>query len=495
VIPSGSDDVRDGSDLVAASRTMPSVLLVDDDDDTRTLLHESLCRRGFNAIAVASGQEALDRVRDHDIDVVVTDIQMPGLSGVELCERLRERHPHVLSIMLTGIGTYDTAISAVRSGAYDFLTKPVKIEALSVALERAFAHLAVAREVRRLREAVDLANPIPGLVGSSPAMREMSTMIRRVADVDATVLITGESGTGKELVARALHDLSPTRKAEPFIAINCGAVPANLLESELFGHVRGAFTDAKSARGGLFVQAKGGTIFLDEIGEMPLEMQVKLLRVLQQRTVRPVGGDEEVPFEARVITATNRDLETEVDENRFREDLFYRINVVAITVPPLRSRGADVIQLAQHVLARIGQRSGKAVPAVGTDAARKLVSYDWPGNVRELENSIERAVALCTGPEIEPQHLPAKVQEHQPARIELSIDTPLDMITLDEMERRYVRQVLASVNGNKTHAARVLGIDRRSLYRRLEVPQAASSSTSSSTQSPPTRAGTDPHPL
>jgi two-component system response regulator HydG len=298
----------------------------------------------------------------------------------------------------------------------------------------------------------------------------MSAMIRRVADVDATVLITGESGTGKELVARALHDLSPTRRDAPFVAINCGAVPARLLESELFGHVRGAFTDAKTTRAGLFLQAKGGTILLDEIGEMPLEMQVKLLRVLQERTVRPVGGDEEVPFEARVITATNRDLETEVDEQRFREDLFYRINVVAISVPPVRSRGADIVLLSQHLVQKIAARSGKQAPSIGPEAARKLVSYDWPGNVRELENSIERAMAMCGSGQIEPSHLPAKVTNHQPARIELHTSQPAEMITLDEMERRYVRQVLASVNGNKTHAARVLGIDRRSLYRRLEVP-------------------------
>jgi two-component system response regulator AtoC len=459
---------------------MPSLLLVDDDEDTRMLLQEGLGRRGFEVGAVASAQECLDWVRDHDVDVVVTDVQMPGVSGVQLCEQLRERHPHLLTIVLTGLGTYDTAIAAVRSGAYDYLAKPVKMDALVVALERAFEHLAVSREVRRLRQAVDLATPIPSLIGTSAAIREMSAMIRRVADVDATVLIAGESGTGKELVARALHDLSPTRRSAPFIAVNCGAVPANLLESELFGHVRGAFTDAKSSRAGLFLQAKGGTIFLDEIGEMPLEMQVKLLRVLQQRTVRPVGGDEEVPFEARVITATNRDLETEVHEERFREDLFYRINVVAITVPPLRSRGADIILLAQHLVQKIAARSSKPPPTVGAEAARKLVAYDWPGNVRELENCIERAVAMCGSGEINPTHLPAKVVNHQPVRIELSSAVPAEMITLDEMERRYVRQVLASVKGNKTHAARVLGIDRRSLYRRLEVPNTASSGSSDS---------------
>jgi DNA-binding NtrC family response regulator len=449
--------------------TMPNVLIVDDDEDTRTLLSEGLVRRGFAVDIAASAPECLEWVRDHDVDVVVTDVQMPGGSGVQLCEQLRERHPHVLSIVLTGLGTYDTAIEAVRSGAYDYLTKPVKVDVLVVALERAFKHLSVAREARRLRQAVDLATPIATLIGTSPAIRETTAMIRRVADVDATVLITGESGTGKELVARALHDLSPARRLEPFVAINCGAVPANLLESELFGHVRGAFTDAKSSRPGLFLQAKSGPIFLDEIGEMPLEMQVKLLRVLQQRTVRPVGGEEEVPFDARVITATNRDLETEIDEQRFREDLFYRIDVVAIAVPPLRARGADIVLLAQHLVQKIAGRGGKLVPAIGADATRKLISYDWPGNVRELENCIERAVALSGGGEIGPSHLPEKVINHQPARIELSTADPTALITLDEMERRYVRQVLASVNGNKTHAARVLGIDRRSLYRRLEA--------------------------
>jgi DNA-binding NtrC family response regulator len=452
---------------------MSQILLVDDDEDTRTLLLEGLKRRGLQVAAVASAAEALEWVRDHDVDVVVTDVQMPGTSGVQLCHQLRERHPNILAILLTGLGTYDTAMDAVRSGAYDYLTKPVKMDVLVVALQRAFDHLAVAREVRRLRHVADLTAPIPTVIGTSSAVREMTTMIRRVADVDATVLITGESGTGKELVARALHDLSPSRKGEPFIAINCGAVPANLLESELFGHVRGAFTDAKSSRPGLFLQAGRGTIFLDEIGEMPLEMQVKLLRVLQQRTVRPVGGDEEVPFEARVITATNRDLETEVEEQRFREDLFYRINVVAITVPPLRSRGGDVLMLAKHLVNKITGRNGKPAPAIGPEAARKLVAYDWPGNVRELENCIERAVAMCGTGDIEPSHLPNKLLTHQPARIELTTAVPAEMITLDEMERRYVRQVLASVNGNKTHAARVLGIDRRSLYRRLEVPQSA----------------------
>jgi two-component system response regulator AtoC len=449
---------------------MPSLLLVDDEEDTRTLLCEGLRRRGYEVSDVASGAACIEWLRERDADVVVTDVQMPGMSGVELCEVLHARHPNILPVVLTGVGTLDTAIAAMRAGAYDFLVKPAKLDALEVIIKRAFEHLTVRHEARRLRASVGLDLPIPNLIGSSPAIRGMSAMIRRVADSDSTIMITGESGTGKELVARSLHDLS-ARVKQPFVAINCAAVPASLLESELFGHVRGAFTDAKTSRPGLFLQAGAGTIFLDEIGEMPMEMQVKLLRVLQERTVRPVGGDDEVPFSARVLTATNRDLETEIEEGRFREDLFHRINVVAIDVPPLRDRGGDSLLLAHHILDKIAKRSSKPMPQVTSEAARKLLDYDWPGNVRELENCMERASAICNGTEIVVADLPGKVQNHQVARLELVTTTPTEMITLDEMERRYVRQVLTSVKGNKTHAARVLGIDRRSLYRRLEAPE------------------------
>ncbi len=448
---------------------MPTILLVDDDDDTRDLMREGLRRRGYDVNDVPTGAACIEWMRDHDVDVVITDVQMPGMSGVELCDVLQARNPNVLSILLTGVATVDTAIGAIRAGAYDFLTKPVTLTGLEVTLRRAFDHLEVKHEVRRLRASVDIDAPIPNLVGESRALREMTAVIRRVADSDTTVMISGESGTGKELVARSLHELS-NRRDEPFVAINCGAVAPSLLESELFGHIRGAFTDAKTSRHGLFLQAGAGTIFLDEIGEMPLEMQVKLLRTVQERTVRPVGGDEELPFSARLLTATNRDLETEIEEHRFREDLFYRINVVAIVVPPLRERGADILVLAQHMLEKIATRSSKPLPQVSPDAARKLTEYDWPGNVRELENSIERAMALCDGIQIAPENLPEKIQHYAPRRLELSTATSTQIMTLDEMERRYVRQVLASLNGNKTHAARVLGIDRRSLYRRLEAP-------------------------
>jgi len=451
-----------------------TVLIVDDEVDTAELLSDGLRRKGFDTAVVTSGRACLEYLRSRPTDIVITDVQMPGMSGLELCEQLRMRHPDSLSIVLTGHGNLETAITAIRVGAYDFLMKPVKIDALAIAVQRAVEHLALKREVKRLR-ADDTNISIPHIIGTSSALRETAELIRRVAATDTTVLVTGESGTGKELVARAIHELSPRRDA-PFVAVNCAAMPAPLLESELFGHVRGAFTDAKRSRAGLFIQAGSGTILLDEVGEMPLEMQVKLLRALQERHVRPVGGDEEVPFEARLIASTNRDLETEVEERRFREDLFYRINVVAIPVPPLRARTGDIVLLANHFVERAATRNAKAVRGISRGACELLMNYDWPGNVRELENCMERAVAICTGDEIRVEDLPQKIQEHVSSRIVLSTDSPADLVTLEEMELRYVRQVLGAVGGNKTQAARLLGIDRRSLYRRLEEPRHVDSS-------------------
>ncbi|MBA3393065.1 MAG: sigma-54-dependent Fis family transcriptional regulator [Deltaproteobacteria bacterium] len=456
--------------MTVPDRANARILVVDDEEDTALLLRDVLRKRGFTVDAAYSGPQALEYLRRQPVDVVVTDVQMPQMTGIELCAQLYERYPDCAPIVLTGYGRLDVAISAMRAGAYDFINKPVKADALEVSVMRALEHFALQREVKRLTTGPISDTPIEGLYGESGTMRELAQVIRRVATTDATVLITGESGTGKEQVARALHMLSPTRREHPFVAVNCGAMPASLLESELFGHVRGAFTDAKSSRDGLFVQAGAGTILLDEIGEMPLEMQAKLLRVLQERTVRPVGGDEEKPFEARVIAATNRELETEVEENRFREDLFHRINVVAISVPPLRARTGDVLVLANTFIERAASRKCKFMQGISRRAAQLLMDYDWPGNVRELENCIERAVALSRGNEIDVDDLPTKIIQHKSTRIELSIDSPAQMLTLDEMQHRYVRQVLAAVGGNKTQAAQILGIDRRSIYRRLEPP-------------------------
>ncbi|HTL33857.1 MAG TPA: sigma-54 dependent transcriptional regulator [Kofleriaceae bacterium] len=442
------------------------ILVVDDDQDTAELLRDALAKRGWDVEAARSGMEALARFTRQPADVVVTDVQMPGMSGIDLCQEIRATGMETLPIVITGVGNLDVAIGAMRAGAFDFIQKPVKVDVLAIAIARALDHLALRRELKKLHSQALDAFMTDGIVGNSPAIRTTIEMVHRVANSDATVLITGESGTGKELVARAVHNLSPHRD-KPFIAVNCAAMPAPLLESELFGHVRGAFTDAKTSRAGLFVQASTGTIFLDEIGEMPLEMQVKLLRVLQERKVRPVGSDEEIPIHARVVTATNRDLEQEVEERRFREDLFYRINVVAIPVPPLRERPSDILVLAQHFIRRAALRSKKDVRGISEHAARYLLGYDWPGNVRELENSMERAVALCKLDQITIDDLPSKLLEDHKSKMVISAE-PSELISLAEMERRYVRQVLNAVDGNKTRAAQILGIDRRSVYRRLE---------------------------
>jgi len=458
------------------------ILVVDDDIDTASLLRDGLRRRGFLVDDAHSAEQALTQLEVRPADILITDVRMPGRSGIELTREVHERYPEMLSIIVTGVANIDLAIEAIRAGAYDFLTKPVKIEALATAVARAMDHLSLKRELAGLRERADLPT-FEGIAGSSPAVREMIETIKRIAPSDATVLVTGPSGTGKELVAHAIHNASP-RSHKQFVAFNCAAIPAPLLESELFGHVRGAFTDAKSARPGLFVEAGSGTIFLDEIAEMSIELQVKLLRVLQERRVRPVGSDEEVPFEARVIAASNRDLETEVAEKRFREDLYYRINVVGIQVPPLRARANDVLLLAHFFLKRAATRNKKAVIGISGPAARLLVNYDWPGNVRELENCMERAVALCRLEEITLDDLPPKVREYNNANLVVATESVSELITLDEMERRYVRHVLERLGGNKTRAARALGIDRRSLYRRLEA-HAAEAAAAAAANTPP----------
>jgi two-component system response regulator HydG len=376
--------------------------------------------------------------------------------------------PELPVIVITGNNKLESAISAIRAGAYDFITKPFKMDELVLTIERAIRHKRLNEEVKRLREAVERVRPVADLVGESPGMLKVYELIEQVADSDTSVLITGESGTGKELVAHALHARSNRQHAN-FVAINCAAVPANLLESELFGHVKGAFTDAKQPRPGLFVKASKGTLFLDEIGEMPQAMQATMLRVLAERKVRPVGGDIEVPFDTRLITATNRDLDSEVYEaKRFREDLYFRINVVNIHVPPLRSRGYDILLLAQHFLQRFATRMKKQVVGISSGAARKLLDYDWPGNVRELENTMERAVTLTRYNEITVDDLSQKILNFQSSSMVISGENPDEMPTLEEVERRYILRVLKAVSGNKTHAARVLGLDRRTLYRRID---------------------------
>jgi two-component system response regulator HydG len=392
---------------------------------------------------------------------------MPDMSGIEVCERVLGIRPDLPVIVLTGQGNLEAAVAALRAGAFDFLTKPVDLKLLDIAVERAVAHSQLKQEIRRLRQAVVTGDRPVSVIGSSSAMRRGYHLITRIGASDASVLIHGETGTGKELVARAIHAAS-SRKDGPFVAINCAAVPAALIESELFGHARGAFTDAKAQRAGLFVEANGGTLFLDEIGELPIEVQPKLLRALQERKVRPVGSNTEIPFDARLLAASNRDLEHEVEEKRFREDLYYRVNVVRLDLPPLRDRGGDVLELAHHFLKELGVRSGKPALGLSAPVADKLLSYRWPGNVRELENCIERAVALAEYETLTVHDLPEKVRAFTADRFVVTADDATEIISMDQVERRYVARVLSLVGGNKTKAAEVLGFDRRTLYRKLE---------------------------
>jgi two-component system response regulator HydG len=443
------------------------LLVIDDDRSMCEVLEAELRRRDFEVKGATSAEEALEKVAADDFNCVITDVTMPGMSGVELCQRLVATREDLPVIVMTAFGNMETAIAAIRAGAYDFITKPFETEDLALTVERALRHRALREEVKRLRLAVTDGARFDDMVGQSSAMKRMYDLVARVAETDTTCLITGESGTGKELVARGIHVRSQ-RKDGPFVAINCAAMPESLLESELFGHVKGAFTDARATRQGLFIKASRGTLFLDEIGEMPAGMQAKLLRALQEKTVRPVGGDSELPFDARIIAATNRDLETEVEEKRFREDLFYRINVVRIHVPPLRARGNDILLLAQHFLERYAAQSRRGVVGMTSGAADKLLSYPWPGNVRELQNCIERAVALAQFDKIGVDDLPEKVRDFRTTRIAVESNDPAELLPMDEVERRYIQRVLEAVGGNKTLAAQVLGFDRRTLYRKLE---------------------------
>ena len=445
-----------------------NVLVVDDDADSAEMLAESLRIRDYRATAETNPAEALSDAMNEEIDVVLTDLQMRTLDGLALCQKIVAARPDLPVVVVTGHASLEAAIGALRAGAFDFIVKPVDPELLALTVERAVSHHRLKSEVHRLRNEVAEVHGFSKVLGESPAMRKVFDVIMRIAPTQATVLVTGESGTGKELVARSIHEHSP-RKSGPFVALNCAAVPATLLESELFGHAKGAFTDAKVSRRGLFLEAQGGTLFLDEIGEMPLEMQVKLLRAIQERRVRPVGDSTEVSFDARVITATNRNLEREVAEKRFREDLYYRINVCSVSVPPLRDRDGDVPLLARVFVERFARKHEKAVKGLAAPALAKLVQYQWPGNVRELENGIERAVAMAQYDQLVVEDLPERVRAYRPDQFSALLPaTSAELVSMDELERRYMHHVLGLVKGNKSAAARILGFDRRTLYRRLE---------------------------
>jgi two-component system response regulator HydG len=441
------------------------VVVIDDDRDACEILEVALTQDGMNTRSFANGTVALREIESEPPHVLLTDLEMEGTGGLEVVRWMGDAHPDVPVIVVTGHADLDHAVNALRAGAYDFLTKPLDHQRLAPAVRRAGEHGLLRTEVKRLRQQVVRRETEWSIVGDSPPMKRVFEIVERVARIDAPVFVTGESGTGKELIARALHQRS-ARAHGPFVAVSCAAVPANLIETELFGHARGAFTGAGSPRSGLFSAANGGTLFLDEIGELPVEIQPKLLRALQERCVRPVGADHEVPFDARLISATNRVLEDDVATGRFREDLFYRLNVVTVQLPPLNQRGQDILALAQRFVERTSDAYGKRVRGIGPDTARKLLSYPWPGNVRELENCVSRAVALTRYDQLTVHDLPERIANHRPDAVGPDIGSEV-MISLSELEERYIRQVLDHTQGNKAQAARVLGIDRRTLYRKL----------------------------
>ncbi len=446
---------------------MTTVFVVDDEREMVDLIALGLKKRGFQMMTFNSGGDALTAIATHDVDVIITDLNMKGMSGLELCQKVALDRPDIPVLVLTAFGSFETAVGAIRAGAYDFVTKPVEIEALAIAVRRAAEHRSLRGELKRLNEVVANTRGRGDLIGASPAMQQVYQLIDQVSITDATVLITGESGTGKEVVARAIHERS-RRKDGPFVALNCAAVPEQLLESELFGHAKGAFTDAQKSRQGLFQQASGGSLFLDEVGDMALTTQPKLLRALQEKRVRPVGAEAEILTDVRLITATNRDLEDMVEDKRFREDLYYRINVIHIPLPPLRTRGGDVLLLAQHMLRHYATVFDKKVMGLSAAAAERMLAYEWPGNVRELGNCLERAVALAHFEEIQVEDLPEKIRS-QPTRRSVSMtgtDHP-ELMSLEAVERRHVLRVLEACQGNRTDAAKILDLDRKTLYRKL----------------------------
>jgi DNA-binding NtrC family response regulator len=442
------------------------ILVVDDDEAMRDMVIALLEDCGHEANAAHNADQALECLRDREFDAVVSDIRMPGRSGVEMLGEIRELRPDTPVILMTAFGTIDSAVEAMQAGAFDYVTKPFKRDALLVSLERAFERRSLEQENRRLRRAVDRTSSFGGMIGASPAMREVFALIRKVSDSRAGVLITGESGTGKELVARTLH-FSGARAEKPFIPINCSALPEGLMESELFGHVRGAFTGAVSNKRGLFEEADGGTLFLDEIGDMSLALQSKLLRVLQDRLVRPVGGNRSRMIDVRVVAATNHNLRAAVQDGGFRKDLYYRLNVIPIDIPPLRERREDIALMAEEFLRKHGE--GRSY-TLTTRAIDRLSNHPWEGNARELENVIERAIALSADEELHVADIPLSDDGDTIGGSE-GIDSFLDQaleqqLTLRELNERYTSRVLDSTNGNKVRAAKILGINRRTLYRR-----------------------------
>ena len=445
------------------------ILLVEDDREMLELVREHLESEGHAVTPVARGAEAIARLKAEPFDIVLTDLRLPDVDGMEVLQASRETQRDVPVILITAFGTIETAIQAIRQGAYDFVTKPFALDEISLLVGKAWEARRLREENRRLRQEVAGRYRFHNLLGRSPAMQSVFALIRQAAPADANVLITGESGTGKELVAKALHFNSP-RADRPFVPINCAAVPASLLESELFGHVKGAFTGAVNSRRGLFREAHGGTLFLDEIGDMAPELQAKLLRAIEDRSVRPVGSDQATPLDVRIIAATNQDLPVRIRSGQFRDDLYYRLAVIPVQLPALRERKEDIPLLAEHFLNRAITASGKQISGFTPETMTILLRHPWPGNVRELENVVERAVTLATGGTITPDTLLLDASVSPPPGLTLA-QLPRRP-TLQQLTDEYVALVLREAHGDKARAADLLGVSKRTLYRWDRQPTA-----------------------
>ena len=448
---------------------MARILVVDDEKSMQEFLEILLRREGYDVAVCGSANEAILALESDDFDLVLSDIQMPGMTGLELLDHVKSASPDTLLVLITAYGTTESAVEAMKLGAYDYLTKPCSVDEIRLVVEKALEKRDLSSENVRLRRRLSEQTPLPAVLGKSHEMVEVSTLVRQVAPTKTNLLITGESGTGKDLIARAVHSLSD-RSDQPFVAVNCGAIPENLLESELFGHVKGSFTGATQNKDGLFEVAHGGTLFLDEIGEMPLQLQVKVLRAIQNRTFKHVGGLQEVRVDVRIICATNRNLEEDVRSGRFREDLFYRLNVIEIRLPPLRNRAEDIPELIHQFTRRCAAELGKDVAGIAPDALAALEEYRYPGNVRELENVIERAVTLCRRDRIDLDCLPASVLERGESADSGQLSE--EGVDLDRMISAYesglIREALDRTGGVKKKAAQLLGVSFRSLRYRLE---------------------------
>lgn len=439
------------------------ILIADDESSSRQGLAELLKRWGHEVQEARDGSEALKRAMEQNPDLVITDLVMPNMDGLWLLRSLREELGDVPVVLLTGRGTIDSAVEAIREGAYDFLEKPVDASRLRVIVNRAAEKRATLQEVAALRHSLRQRGPDGAVDGNSPAMRRVYSLVEKVAPSKTSVVISGPSGAGKEVIARAIHNLSP-RKDKPFIAINCSAIPASLMESEIFGHEKGAFTGADQRRLGCFELAHGGTLFLDEVGELPVELQAKFLRVIEEEKLRRLGGKTEISVDVRVLCATHRDLKKQIEEGAFREDLYFRLNVFSIQLPPLKERREDIRPLAEHFVERFASEAGKRIRGITPEAMAILQSYSWPGNIRELRNTMERGVILCEGEMIETSHLPPEMETSPlgAAVIKLSLGMPLR-----EVEKEYILGSLRRNKGNKSRTAEILGISEKTLYNKL----------------------------